>query len=82
MQTFQIRNFPDDLKERLRARAAQQDLTMSDYVIQLIRSDLDKPTMAEWLARVEATVGPHPELNLTGARMIEEARLEAGLDVE
>jgi hypothetical protein len=55
---------------------------MSDYVIQLIRSDLDRPTMAEWLARVEATMGPHPELNLTGARMIEEARLEAGLDVE
>ena len=81
MQTFQIRNFPDDLKERLRARAAQQDLTMSDYVIQLIRSDLDKPTMAEWLARVE-TMPKHPELNLTGARMIEEARREAGLDVE
>lgn len=82
MQTFQIRNLPDDLKERLRARAAKHDLTMSDYVIQLIRDDLDKPTMEEWLARVESTIGPHPELNLTGARMVEEARAEAGLDIE
>lgn len=79
MQTFQIRNFPDDLKQRLRARAVQCDLTMSDYVIQLIRSDLDKPTMEEWLARLEE-LPKHPELNLTGARMLEEARAEAGLD--
>lgn len=79
MQTFQIRNFPDDLKKRLRARAVQCDLTMSDYVIQLIRSDLDKPTMEEWLARLEE-LPKHPELNLTGARMLEEARAEAGLD--
>jgi plasmid stability protein len=81
VQTFQIRNFPDDLKERLRARAAQSDLTMSDYVIQLIRADLDKPTMKEWLARLEK-MPKHPELNLTGARALEEARAEAGLDLE
>ena len=71
--------FPDDLKKRLRARAGQCDLTMSDYVIQLICSDLDKPTMEEWLARLEK-LPKHPELNLTGARMLEEARAEAGLD--
>ena len=67
------------LKERLRARAVQCDLTMSDYVIRLVRSDLDKPTMEEWLARLDE-LPKHPELNLTGARMLDEARAEAGLD--
>lgn len=80
MQTLQIRNVPDDLKERLRERARGVDLTMSDYVIQLVRRDLDQPTMAEWAARLEAAMPPHPELNLQGARLIDEARSEAGLD--
>jgi plasmid stability protein len=71
--TLQIRNFPDDLKEKLRARSAQADLTMSDYVIQLVRADLAQPTMDGWLARV-AELPEHPELNLMGAQLIEEAR--------
>jgi plasmid stability protein len=75
--TLQIRNFPDDLKEKLRARSAQADLTMSDYVIQLVRADLAQPTMDEWLARV-AELPEHPELNLMGAQLIEEARAELG----
>jgi plasmid stability protein len=75
--TLQIRNFPDDLKEKLRARSAQADLTMSDYVVQLVRADLAQPTMDEWLARV-AELPEHPELNLMGAQLIEEARAELG----
>ncbi len=77
MATLQIRNFPDDLKERLRERSDQADLTMSDYVIQLVRSDLAQPTMEEWLARL-AELPEHPELNLTGARFLDEARAELG----
>jgi plasmid stability protein len=75
--TLQIRNFPDDLKERLRTRAAQADLTMSDYVIRLVRDDVSSPSMDEWLARV-AELPDHPELNLRGARFLDEARAEAG----
>jgi plasmid stability protein len=75
--TLQIRNFPDDLKEKLRARSARADLTMSDYVVQLVRADLAQPTMDEWLARV-AELPEHPELNLMGAQLIEEARAELG----
>ena len=80
MTTLQIRNFPDDLKEKLRARSAQADLTMSDYVIQLVRADLAQPTMDEWLARVAEHPEhlEHPELNLMGAQLIEEARAELG----
>jgi plasmid stability protein len=77
--TLQIRNFPDDLKERLRQRAGRADLTMSDYVIQIVRADLEQPTMEEWLARV-AELPDHPELNLTAAKALEEARAEVGFD--
>lgn len=75
MATLQIRNFPDDLKERLRARSAQADLTMSDFVIALVRRNLDEPTMDEWLARV-ADQPEHPGLNLTAAEALAEARAE------
>jgi len=77
--TLQIRNFPDDLKERLRERAGRADLTMSDYIIQLVRADLSQPTMDEWLARLDE-LPAHPELNLTAARALAEARAEAGVE--
>jgi hypothetical protein len=77
--TLQIRNFPDDLKERLRERSEQADLTMSDYVIKLVRTDLDEPTMDEWLARV-ADLPPHDDLPFTGAELVDEARAELGIE--
>ncbi len=78
---MQIRNMPDDLKERLRARAEKADITMSDYVIRLVREDLDKPTMEEWLERVRA-LPLRTDLNLTAAEALAEARSEQGLDTE
>lgn len=78
VSTLQIRNFPDGLKERLRERATRSDLTMSDYVIRLVRADLAQPSMEEWLARV-ADLPDRPGLNLTGARALDEARTESGL---
>jgi plasmid stability protein len=81
MALMQIRNMPDDLKERLRARAEKADITMSDYVIRLVRDDLDKPTMEEWLERVRA-LPLRTDLNLTAAEALAEARSEQGLDTE
>ena len=81
MAALQIRNMPDELKERLRARAEKADITMSDYVIRLVRDDLDKPTMREWLERVRAQP-LRTDLNLTAAEALAEARAEHGLDTE
>lgn len=75
MATLQIRNFPDELKDHLRERSAGADLTMSDYVITLVRRDLMEPTIDDWLARAAAEPA-RPDLNLTGARAVEEARTE------
>jgi antitoxin FitA len=81
MAVLQIRNMPDELKERLRARAEKADITMSDYVIRLVRDDLDKPTMQEWLARIQP-LAPPDRLSITPAEALAEARAEHGIDVE
>jgi plasmid stability protein len=72
---IQIRNMPDDLKEALRDRARRADLTMSDYVIRLVRRDVSELTMEEWLERVRANP-IRPDLNLTAAQALDEARAE------
>ena len=73
MATLQIRNFPDDLKERLRARAERVDLTMSDYVIQLVRTEVERPTLDEMITRLEA-LPDHDDLPFTAADLIAEDR--------
>jgi antitoxin FitA len=75
VSTLQIRNFPDDLKERLRERAGRVDLTMSDYVIQLVSNDLARPTFDEMLARLDA-LPPRDDLPFTAADLVAEDRAE------
>jgi antitoxin FitA len=52
MSTIQIRNVPDDLHRDLKVRAAQNGMTLSDYLLGQLRLDA-QPTMREWLARTE-----------------------------
>ena len=47
--TLQVKNLPDELHARLRQRAAAEGVTLSDYVTRLLRRDLDRPSMREWL---------------------------------
>ena len=50
----QIRNVPADLHRRLKARAAIEGMSMSDYVMREIRKALDRPTRQEILGRLAA----------------------------
>lgn len=50
---IQIRNVPDDLHRELKARAAQNGKTLSDYLLGELRTLAARPTMQEWLARTE-----------------------------
>jgi plasmid stability protein len=50
----QIRNVPPELHRRLKARAAIEGLSMSDYVLREIRKALDQPTRQEVLERLRA----------------------------
>lgn len=49
MATLQVKNLPGELHARLRQRAASEGVTLSDYVTRLLRRDLDRPSMREWL---------------------------------
>jgi plasmid stability protein len=50
---IQIRNVPDDLHRELKARAAQNGMTLSDYLLSELQMLAPRPTMKEWLARAE-----------------------------
>jgi uncharacterized protein (DUF1778 family) len=50
----QIRNVPPELHRRLKARAAIEGLSMSDFVLREIRKALDQPTRQEVLERLRA----------------------------
>ena len=50
---IQIRNVPDGLHRRLKARAAMAGMTLSDYLLQEIRRVAERPTVEELRARLE-----------------------------
>lgn len=74
---LQIRGMPVALRERLRARATRRGVSMSQYVIERLRQDLDLPTIEEWLGEVAKL----PKIDLaalgtSGAHLVREARAE------
>lgn len=50
----QIRNVPTELHRRLKARAAIEGLSMSEYVLREVRKALARPTREEILERLRA----------------------------
>jgi plasmid stability protein len=48
----QIRNVPPEFHRRLKARAAMEGMSMSDYVLREVGKALDRPTRAEVLERL------------------------------
>ncbi|MEO6123337.1 MAG: hypothetical protein ABIR32_06475 [Ilumatobacteraceae bacterium] len=54
MSNVQVKNLDEVTHDALRERAAAEGRTISEYVLELIRSDLRKPTRAVWLERLRA----------------------------
>ena len=54
MKMVQIRNVPDDVHRRLKARAALQGRSLSEFALAELRRSLERPTRAELLERVQA----------------------------
>jgi hypothetical protein len=76
---LQIRGMPVAIRDRLRRRADGKGLSMSQYVIELLKDDLARPSVAEWMSEV----GKLPPIDLggkTGADLVREGRRELGLD--
>lgn len=50
---IQIRNVPDGLHRRLKARAAMAGMSLSDYLLNEIRRAAERPTLEELRTRLE-----------------------------
>jgi len=49
---IQIRSVPEEFHRRLKARAAIEGLSMSEFVLREVRKALDRPTRQEMLDRL------------------------------
>ena len=49
---IQLRNVPSALHRKLKSRAALAGMSLSDYLIDIIRRDAERPTVEELLARL------------------------------
>jgi plasmid stability protein len=57
MGMIQIRNVPDDLHRRLKVRAAEQGLSLSDYLLRMAEREASYPTIEELTDRIRR-LGP------------------------
>ena len=72
MKMIQVRNVPDEIHRELKVRAARQGVSLSDYVLELARRDVSRPTMEDWLARIDAR--PLIESDVSVEHIIRESR--------
>lgn len=68
----QVRNVPDELHRRLKARAAIEGLSMSDYILRELRKSLARPTREEVLERLRSL--PARRLRPSAAEVIRDER--------
>jgi antitoxin FitA len=69
MKMIQIRNVPDELHRALKARAATEGRSLSDYILAELPRLAEKPSAEQVLARVRARtpVGGPPAAELIRA---------------
>jgi plasmid stability protein len=72
-KSIQIRNVPDDIHRRLRARAAAAGMSLSDYLLKEINRIAGRPTVSDVLERARAR-GPIDISNEEIADIVRAAR--------
>jgi plasmid stability protein len=60
---IQLRNVPDDLHHRLKARAAMEGMSLSDYLIAEVARVAERPTVREMRERLNARVPVEPRVS-------------------
>lgn len=63
MSTLQIRNVPDDLHRQLKARAAMEGMSISDYLLAEVERVLERPTRRELSDRVRSRTAVSSDLD-------------------
>ena len=59
---IQIRNVPDALHRRLKARAASAGMSLSDYLLHELHDLAERPTVEDLRARLRTRSGMSPAL--------------------
>jgi plasmid stability protein len=60
---IQIRNVPDALHRRLKARAAMAGMSLSEFLLGEIRGAAERPTLDEMRARLVGRPAMRPDLS-------------------
>jgi plasmid stability protein len=60
---IQIRNVPNELHRRLKARAAMAGMSLSDYLLHEIRRVAERPTVEELRARLSRRASVTPSVS-------------------
>ena len=60
MSMIQIRNVPEELHRELKARAARAGMTLSDYLMDLIRKASERPEPEVLLRRIRERAPIYP----------------------
>jgi len=68
----QIRNVPPEFHRRLKARAAMEGMSMSDYIMREVGKALERPTRQEVLERLRSK--PSRRLPRSAADVLREER--------
>ena len=68
----QIRNVPVEFHRRLKARAAMEGMSMSDYILREVGKALERPTRREVLERIQTR--PPRKLTPSAAEVIRAER--------
>ena len=64
---IQLRNVPDSLHRRLKARAALEGMSLSDYLLGEIRRVAERPTVAELRERLHRRQPVAPQVSAADA---------------
>jgi plasmid stability protein len=68
---IQIRNVPDALHRRLKARAATAGMSLSDYLLGEVRQVAQRPTLDELRARLATRSETNPSISPAEAVRLE-----------
>ena len=64
---IQLRNVPDDLHRRLKARAAMEGMSLSDYLIAEVARVAERPTPREMMNRLHTRASVEPRVSPAAA---------------
>ena len=59
---IQLRHVPDELHRKLKARAALEGLSLSDYLLQEVRRVAERPTLGELKSRLAERTPVNPRI--------------------